>query len=700
MRSIFSALTLLSITLSGAQLNPAAGVPPVAKKIPSVTKLHGLELVDNYAWLKNKTSKDTINYLKAENAYTDKVMAPTKRLQESLYQEMLGRIQEDDQDVPIFDRGYWYYTRTAKGKEYGIHCRKTSMAGREEIFLDENKLAKGKKFFDLGEVAISPNGKLLACTTDTTGFREYQLTIKDLVSGKNLKDKIGKVLQVEWATDNKTIFYVTEDAAKRWNKVWRYKLGSGKSELVYEETDEIYNLAIGGTTDRRYLILESGSKDANELRILDLRKPTSEPTIIQPRKDNLLYSMDHRNGLLYITTNDKGSNFRVVTAPVGNPAQENWKELIPERPETVINGVLTFRDFMVISVRSGGFTQLHVKSYETGKRFALPMADPVADIGLYRNPEYNTKSINYAYQSLTTPGSIYRFDVRSRKSVVLKQNKVKGGYKPSDYVSELQWAAATDGTKIPISIVRKKTTSLTKPNPLMLFAYGSYGASTDPWFSIGRLNLLNRGMIFAIAHIRGGGEFGRKWYEDGKMFNKMNTFTDFIDCGDYLVKKGYTKHTMMAMNGGSAGGLLMGAVLNMRPDLVKACIADVPFVDVINTMLDESLPLTVGEFIEWGNPKVKEQYEYMAQYSPYDNIKAQPYPDLLITTSLNDSQVLYHEPAKWCAKLRALKTSKNVLMLRCNMDAGHGGASGRYSSLRETAIDQAFILSQLGLANR
>jgi oligopeptidase B len=700
MRYTLSALVLLFVAISGAQLNPAAGVPPVAKKIPFVTKLHGLELVDNYAWLKNKASKDTINYLKAENAYTEKVLAPTKGLQERLYQEILARIQEDDQDVPIFDRGYWYYTRTVKGKEYGIHCRKISMAGREEVLLDENKLAKGKKFFSLGAVEVSPNGKLLAYTTDTTGFREYQLTIKDLVSGKNLKDKIGKVLQVEWAADNKTIFYVTEDAAKRWNKVWRHKLGSGKSELVYEETDEIFNLAIGATTDRKYLLLESGSKDANELSILDLSKPASEPAVVQPRKENLLYSVDHRNGLLYITTNDTGSNFRVVTAPVSNPAQDNWKELIPERSETVINGVTTFRDFMVISVRSGGFTQLHIKSYATGKRFALPMADPIADIGLYRNPDFNTKSINYSYQSLTTPGSIYRFDVQSRKSVVLKQNKVKGGYRPSDYVSELQWAMATDGTKIPISIVRKKTTSLAKPNPLLLYAYGSYGSSTDPWFSLGRLNLLNRGMIFAIAHIRGGGEFGRKWYEDGKMFNKMNTFTDFIDCGDFLVKKGYTKHNMMAMNGGSAGGLLMGAVLNMRPDLVKACIADVPFVDVINTMLDESLPLTIGEFIEWGNPKIKEQYDYMAQYSPYDNVKAQPYPDLLITTSLNDSQVLYHEPAKWCAKLRALKTSKNLLMLRCNMDAGHGGASGRYSSLRETAIDQAFILSQLGLAKR
>jgi oligopeptidase B len=563
--------------------------------------------------------------------------------------------------------------------------------------LDENKLAKGKKFFSLGSFDVSPNGRYLAYTTDITGFREYQLTIKDLQTGKNLPDRLGKVAGVVWASDNKTLFFGTEDAAKRTDKVWRYQLGSKKPTQIFHEKDEVYSLGIGSTTDDKFLIVQVGSKDANEVHFLDLAKPTAKLKLIEARSEKSEYAVDHKDGQFIIQTNDAGPNFRIVTAPVSNPAKENWKEVVPYSENTVISGMSTYQNFMVMSVREGGFTQLQIRDYKTGKVRRIPTADPVGDISMSSNPDYKTTELTYNYQSLTIPLSVYRFDTKSGKSKLLKQTPVLGGFKASDYISELKWVTAEDGTQVPVSMVRKKTTKPSKDTPLYLYAYGSYGSSTDPWFSNARLSLLNRGMIFAIAHIRGGGEFGRKWYEAGKMDRKINTFTDFIDCGNYLVKNGYTSHEKMIINGGSAGGLLMGAVLNMSPGLAKVAIADVPFVDVINTMLDESLPLTVGEFIEWGNPKVKSEYEYMAQYSPYDNVKAQDYPHILITTSLNDSQVLFHEPTKWCAKLRATKTDNNVLLLRCNMDAGHGGASGRYGAIKEVAFDYAFILTLLGI---
>jgi oligopeptidase B len=681
-----------------AQLNLNAAKPPVAKQVPYSFELHGNTIEDPYAWIKDKKNPETISYIKSENAYREAVMKPTLKFQDKLYKEIIGRIQEDDSDVPVYDNGYWYYGRTVKGKEYGLVCRKKgSLAAKEEILMDQNLAAKGQKFFSLGDSSVSPNNKLWAYTTDTTGFREYQLFIKDLSTGKVLKDRPGKVVGLTWASDNKSIYIVTEDAAKRWNKLWRYTIGSGKRELIYEEKDELFWVSISESTDDQYLFLSVGSKDTNEVRFFKLSDAKPQPKLIKPRGGTSQYAVDHREGTFYITSNDTGPNFRVATTPVSKYQPENWKTLIPTSDQNVISGISTYKNFMVISMREGGFTKLKLRDFKTGKTTSIPTADPIADIGGYPNPDYNTSSYTYNYTSLTTPASVYRYDLKSGKSKLLKQTKVKGGFKSSDYVSELEWATASDGTKVPISIVRKKTTKKSANTPLFLYAYGSYGAPTDPYFSVARLSMLNRGVIYAIAHIRGGGEFGRKWYEQGKMANKMNTFTDFIACGDHLVAKGYTSHNKMAMNGGSAGGLLMGAVLNLRPDLVKVAVADVPFVDVINTMLDESLPLTVGEFVEWGNPKVKEEFEWMRAYSPYDNVEAKNYPSILITTSLNDSQVLYHEPVKWTAKLRSLKTDSNPLLLKCNMDAGHGGASGRYSSLKELSETFAFVLTQLGI---
>ncbi len=691
-------LALLALTQFGtAQLNPNSAKPPVAKKVPAETKLHGLTLIDNYAWLREKTNPETINYIKAENAYREKVMAPTLALQKKLYNEIVARIQEDDSAVPIFDNGYWYYSRQVKGKDYSLQCRrKGTMKAKEEIILDENQLAKGEKYFSLGAFNVSPNGNLLAYTVDTTGFREYYLFIKDLKTGKLLKDRFGKVDNVEWATDNKTLFYVAEDEAKRPFQVWRRSLGSTQPTKIFEEPDALFYVGIGTSTDKKFLFTYAGTKDTSETQFLDLSKPTSELKVIKPRGGNSQYSVDHHEGEFIITTNDQGPNFRIVSAPVSDPSPKNWRQIVPHKTDSVISEVATYKDFMVVSGRTGGFPTLQIRPYGLPKVTTIPTPDVVGDILTYRNPEYNTSSITYSYQSMTRPSSVFRYDIKSRKSTLLKQTKVNG-YKESNYISELKWATANDGTKIPITIVRKKTTIPSAKTPLFLYAYGSYGAPTDPWFSVSRLNYLDRGMIFAIAHIRGGGEFGRKWYESGKMFNKLNTFTDFIDAGDFLVDQKITSHEKMVINGGSAGGLLIGAVVNMRPNLAKVAVADVPFVDVINTMLDETIPLTVGEFIEWGNPKIKDQFDYMMQYSPYDNIKPQAYPNMLITTSLNDSQVLYHEPTKWIAKLRDIKTDNNVLLLRCNMDAGHGGASGRYSAYEEIVKTQAFVLFELGI---
>ncbi len=699
--------TILAIcslaTFASGQLDGTIADAPIAKKVDHITTLHGQKRNDPYHWIRTKSSKETIAHLNAENAYTDAILSPFSDLKESLYKEIIGRIKEDDSDVPYLSKGYYYYSRFEKGKEYPLICRKKgSLQGKEEVIVDGNALAKGKKFFSLGATEVSPNSRYLAYSTDYTGFREYYVKIKDLQTGKILSDEIGKANQLVWASDSKTIFFVTEDKAKRWDKVWRYTVGSkSKPKLVVEEKDELFWTSIGKSNDDRFLFIDIGSKDTNEVHYLPLDRPTGSPTLIAKRGTKSKLQVDAYKNEFFISTNDKGANFRLVRAPISRPGASNWKEVIPHRPMSVLSGVACFKDFMVVSQREGGFTQLALRDYKTGKLTPLKTEDSPGTISLGANPEYDTKTIRYEFTSLRLPESTYEYEVKSGKSKLLKRAPVLGGYKPSDYVSSVVWATARDGkTRVPISLVRKKSTVPSNKTPLMLYAYGSYGAPSDPYFSVSRLSLLDRGFIFAIAHIRGGGEFGLPWYEDGKMGKKMNTFTDFIDCADYLVKKGYTSPSRMAINGGSAGGLLIGAVVNLRPTLCKAAILDVPFVDVINTMLDETLPLTVGEFVEWGNPKVKSQYDWMIKYSPYDNIVPKVYPDILVNTSINDSQVMYWEPAKYVAKMRANKTDSNALLLRCNMDAGHGGASGRYERYKEVAEMYTFVLSSLNLARQ
>lgn len=660
--------------------------------------LHGKTLVDNYAWLKEKHNPKTLAYLHAENAYTEAVMKPTKILQENLYKEILGRIKETDQELPVFDRGYWYYSRTVKGKSYPIECRrKSTMRAKEEIILDLNALGKGKKFISSGAVDVSPNGHLVAYTLDTTGFREYQLYIKDLRTGKVRPERLGKALQLAWGNDNETLFFVTEDSAKRWNKLWRYRFG-GKPELVYEERDRLYWFTIDASRDNRYLFLKSASSETSEVRYLSLDKPGSTPKLFLARKENIEYDVDSAGETFYIRINDKGRNFRLVRTEVSKPEPAHWREVVPHRSDVMLGGVDLFQSYIFLSERHGGFDRLRWADMKTGKWSEVAAPEQARSMSLSANPDFQSKKFRYDYASLKTPASTFEFNPQDGKSNLLKQQPVEGSFSPKHYESKLVWAKARDGVQVPISLVYRAGLKPSAETPLLLYGYGSYGAPSDPYFSVSRLSLLDRGVVYAMAHVRGGGEFGTPWHDNGKMGKKMNTFTDFIDCGEYLVREGWTSHEMMAMNGGSAGGLLMGAVLNLKPNLVGQAIADVPFVDVINTMLDDSLPLTTGEYLEWGNPNNPEQFAWMEAYSPYDNVAAQPYPKLLVNTSLNDSQVLYHEPAKWVAKLRATKTDDNVLLLKTNMDAGHGGASGRYEALRETAFDYAFLLANWGIS--
>ncbi len=690
----------LFVTLQGvalAQLNPRVANPPLAEQRPHEVVIHGETISDPFAWMKVKSDPKTIQYLKDENTYTKAVMKPTEAFQASLYKELLGRIKEDDTELPVFDRGYWVYSKTVKGKSYPIQVRrKGSLRSKEEILLDLNELGKGKPFIAAGASDISPNGRMFAYTIDTTGFREYQLFIKDLKTKKVRPERLGKALQVQWGGDSQTLYFVTEDAAKRWNKVWRYRLG-GKPEMIYEEKDRLYWFSIGTSRDHKYLFLQSSSMETSEVRVLDLAVSTSKPRLMIARSGKHKYSVDHREGRFYIRTNDNGRNFRLVSTPVNALAKSNWKEVVPHRTTVMLEAIDLFKGHLFLSERAGGFQRLRYCDLKTGKWAEIPTPEKARMISVGANPDYATSKFRYEYGSLKTPTSTYEFDPKRNSSKLLKQQPVLGGYRASDYESQVLWATARDGVKVPISLVYRKGLKHSKNTPLLLEGYGSYGAAMDPYFSQSRVSLLNRGVVFAVPHIRGGGEFGTPWHDNGKMAKKMNPFTDFIDCADYLVKSGWTSHERLAIRGGSAGGLLIGAVLNLRPDLAFQAIADVPFVDVINTMLDDTLPLTTGEYLEWGNPNVEEEYKWIRAYSPYDNITAQAYPNLLVNTSLNDSQVLYHEPAKWVAKLRVTKTDENVLLLKTNMDAGHGGASGRYDALKETSFDFAFLLWNWGI---
>lgn len=703
MEKIAALLTLwLPLSLSGFSSLAQEDIPkpPMAKKIPKKTEIHGETLIDDYFWLREKASPDVIAYLEAENAYTETVMRPTEAFREALYKEILGRIKQTDLGVPYREGEYYYYSRTEEGKQYPIRCRKKgSLDAAEEITLDLNELAKGHKFLGLGAYTVSSDGNLLAYSTDVTGFRQYTLHVKDLRTGQQLPDRIEKTTSVTWANDNKTLFYGIEDHAKRPHRIYRHALGQDKEkdELVYEEKDELYRVAAFSTRSRAYVMLVSSSSTTSEMRYIPADRPAEAPRVLLPRQEGHEYYADHNGELFYIRTNDQGKTFRLVTAPVNDPGKKNWKEIIPARKDVMIEGVSCFAGHFVVYERENGLNKMRIADLRTGQSHYIEFPEPVYSAFPSTNAEFNTTAFRYSYQSLVTPGSIYDYDVKTRKRELLKQTEVLGGYDAKQYQSERVYARASDGARVPISLVYKKDLKRDGRRPLLLYGYGSYGSSSQASFSSSRLSLIDRGVIYAIAHIRGGGDLGKDWHDQGRMMKKKNTFTDFIACAEYLIKAKYTSKNRLVITGGSAGGLLMGAVANMRPDLFKAVVTYVPFVDVINTMLDTSLPLTVGEYLEWGNPNEKPAFEYMRSYSPYDNVTAKSYPAMLVRTSLNDSQVMYWEPAKYVAKLRATKTDNNLLLLKTNMGAGHGGASGRYDAFRDTAFDYAFVLGQLGI---
>ncbi len=699
---------LLSISLfnfisASAQDGNSASMlqPPDTEKKPKVTEINGDRMVDNYFWLREKTNPAVIAHLEAENAYTAAVMKPTEALQEKLYKEILSHIKQTDVNVPYKRGGYYYFSKTKEGLQYPIYFRqKGSLTAPEEMILDQNELAKGQKFLSVGEFLPSDDGNLLAYSIDNTGYRQYLLQFKDLRTGQLLPDKMERVTSVAWANDNKTLFYVTEDAVtKRSDKLFRHVLGTDKYELLYEEKDELFDIGVGKSLDKAVIMMGAYSKTSNEFRFIPAADPNATWKMILPRQADHEYDVDHRGGLFYIRTNKGATNFRVVTAPVSDPSEKNWKEFVAHRPAVKIDSIDLFANHAVLSEWENGLQQIEVIDFKTNKRHSIAFPEPVYAAGLSNNHEFNTTVLRYNYQSLTTPSSVFDYDMNTRQATLMKQTEVPGGFDKAKYKAERVFATAADGTNIRMSVVFRKDVKLDGSAPLLLYGYGSYGISISPTFSASRLTLLDRGVIYVIGHIRGGGELGEPWRDAGRMMNKMNTFTDFIACAEHLINNKYTSKDRIVIQGGSAGGMLMGAVTNMRPDLFKAVIAQVPFVDVLNTMLDASLPLTTSEYIEWGNPNEKSAYDYMKKYSPYDNIHKADYPAMLVKVSLNDSQVPYWEGSKFVAKLRDFKTDHNPLLLKVNMGAGHGGASGRYDAYHETAFDYAFMLWQMGINN-
>ncbi len=655
-------------------------------------------MIDNYFWLRDKSNPAVIEYLKAENAYTDALTKNLKPFEDSLYQEMLGRIKQTDLSVPSRHDGYFYYSRTEEGKQYPIQCRrKGSMEAPEEVLLDGNELAKGHTYFGLGAFEVSDDSHLLAYATDVTGYRQYTLHVKDLRTGQTLPDTAERVTSLEWASDNKTLFLTTEDAVtKRSDHLWRYPLGL-KIEPIYEEKDELYTIYTGRTRDKKYLILHIGSTDTTEARYLASDQPRGDFKVFLTREKKHKYDIDHREGLFYIRSNKNAKNYQILTTPESDISPANWKIFVPHQTDVLVQGVNLFKNFAVVLEKSKALNGIRMLDFRTGKWHSISFPEPVYSAFGAGNPEYDTHVFRYSYTSLITPSSVFDYDMETHKATLLKQQEVLGGYDPTQYVSERAWATVRDGTKVPLSIVYKKGFKRDGSAPLFLYAYGSYGAGTPATFSSQRLSLLDRGMVYVIAHIRGGDEMGEAWHDDGMLMKKKNTFYDFVDSAEYLIHEKWTSKDRLLIQGGSAGGLLMGAVVNLRPDLFRAVHAAVPFVDVMNTMLDATLPLTVGEYLEWGNPNEQAAYDYMKSYSPYDNLEKRAYPAMLVTTSLNDSQVGYWEPAKYVARLRTLKTDNNPLLLKVNMGAGHGGASGRYDRLKEQAFEYAWLMSQVGI---
>lgn len=679
--------------------NSAVLKPPAAKRVPKVTEIHGERLVDDYAWLREKQDPEVKAFLDAENAYADAMTAASEGLRRRLYDEALGRIKETDLSVPYRHRGSFWYARTRKGQQYPISCRKKgSLEAPEEVVLDLNEIAKTETFVGRGAFAPSDDGSLLAYTIDTTGFRLYTLFVKDLGSGALLPDRVERVDSLAWAADGKTLFYVVEDDAKRPYRLYRHAVGTaGPDALVLEEKDERFTLAVSRSRDDRWILVQASSHTQSEWSLLPAAEPGAALRVVAPREKDHEYDVEPAGDLLYIRTNDGCRDFRVVTAPAASPGKASWKELVPCRDGVMVSGLDAFRGHLVFLERQDALARLSVRDLATGETHRIEVPEPISSVSPEANPEYDTRTFRFTFQSFTTAPMVFDYDMGTRARTLLKKTEVPGGYDPSLYRSERLRATAPDGTKVPVSVVFRKDVPRDGTAPLFLTGYGSYGIPSFVSWNPALPSLLDRGVVFAVAHVRGGGDLGKRWHDGGRMMAKKNTFTDFVACAEELVAEKVASKAKIAIQGGSAGGLLVGASVNLRPDLFRAAILHVPFVDVINTMLDESLPLTVGEFEEWGNPKKKDEYLYMRSYSPYDNLKKGAYPSILVKTSWSDSQVMYWEPAKYVAKLRTLKTDANPLLLKTNMAGGHGGSSGRYDRLRETAFDQAFVLAQLGV---
>jgi oligopeptidase B len=674
-------------------------LPPVAKIIPKTLEKFGDERIDNYFWLNDRENPEVIDYLNKENAYYQKMTAHTKTFQKELFEEMKSRIKEDDESVPYLYNGYYYITRFETGKNYPIYSRKKeSLSANEEILFDCNKLAKGQPYFQLGGLSISPDNKLVVFSVDTVGRRIYDIQVKNLETGKILSDKIEKVSgNAVWANDNMTIFYSSQDEITlRSDKIFKHKLGAKQADdvLVYFEKDETFNVEVAKSKSRKYLAIESGSTLTTEYQILEADNPDGKFRVFQKRIRGLEYSINHYEDSFYIMTNaDKATNFKLMKTLETATSKENWTEVVPHREDVLLEDIEIFKDFLVVEERTNGLNKIRIMPWNRVGEYYLPFDSETYTAYTSTNVDFDTDILRYSYQSMTTPSSVIDFNMKTKTKEIKKEQQVLGGgFDKNNYTEERIWATAKDGTKVPISMVYRKGLKKDGKNPFLLYAYGSYGHSMDATFSSTRLTLLDRGFIFAIAHIRGGEDLGRQWYEDGKLMKKKNTFTDFIDCSKFVIEQKYTSPKHLYAEGGSAGGLLMGAIVNWAPELYHGIIAQVPFVDVITTMLDESIPLTTGEYDEWGNPNVKKYYNYMVSYSPYDNVQQQQYPNMYVSTGLHDSQVQYWEPAKWVAKLRNLKTNNSVLFLDTNMKAGHGGASGRFEAIKELAKEYSFLL--------
>ena len=712
MRSFIYILSgLIMITASCSQPENIASGPkwpenlqlPKAEKLAKEFSEHGSSRYDEYYWLNQRENPKVLEYLRAENTYTDTMLASTRELQETLFNEMKGRIKEKDESVPYKDNGYFYYTRFEEGYQYPLVCRKKeTLDAPEEIILNQQEMGKGHSYFAVGSFEVTDDNRVMAFTMDTVSRRLYTIRFKNLENGSYYPESINNVdaRGLAWASDNKTFFYLKKDTQTLLEyQLYRHELGTDPSKdvLVYEEKDNQYSLNLNRSRSKKYITLVAHRNQiATEYHLLKAADPSGSLEIFQPRQEGLQYFIEHFEDKFFIRTDLDAPNYRLMQTPENATSKENWKEIIPHRTDAMISGFTVFQDFLVLQEVNQAMNQIRVRKHAGNEEYYIPFDEQVYSAFINQNPEFNTDTLRFSYSSLTTPFSVYDLNMKTREKLLKKETEVIG-YNKSYYATERLWATARDGVKVPISIVYKKGMKKNGQNPLLLYGYGSYGYSSFPNFQSPIISLLDRGFIFAIAHIRGGQEMGRKWYDDGKMLSKKNTFHDFIDCGEYLVKEKYTSKRHIYANGGSAGGLLMGAVVNLRPDLFNGVIAEVPFVDVITTMSDPTIPLTTSEYKEWGNPANKEEYEYMKSYSPYDNVEKKEYPNMLVTTGLHDSQVQYFEPAKWVARLREMKTGNNILLFRINMEAGHGGASGRFNYLKEEAVNQAFLLALEGI---